>query len=230
MSEIGRAAFRNIVVASQLIQWLTAHVLKLRFAVEPHAPPGLFGRGRERCLILASTHQSVLDPWLIAVALGYRQWRALIPVRILATTTFGAPARWFIALIRIGYRLTGVIALPHKAEGGSLPEKVQGLLEALRQGDVVLIFPEGGIWKKSRPPLGPFAPGAVYLQRRSGAGIVPMAVWTSERRWPRRRYVVEMGHPVLVPEPLDLEAGASWLRERTLELYERAARRGGEGR
>lgn len=90
-------------------------------------------------------------------------------------------------------------------------------------GDVVLIFPEGGIWKKSSPPIGEFAPGAVYLQRRSGAGLLPMAVWMSERRWPRRRYILEMEHPVRIPESLDLEAGASWLRER-------AARRGGEGR
>jgi 1-acyl-sn-glycerol-3-phosphate acyltransferase len=221
---------RRIVVASQIISWLAAHLLKLRFDLEPHAPPALFGRGHERCLILASTHQSVLDPWLIAIALRYRQWRALIPVRILATTTFGAPARWFLPLIRIAYRLTGVIALPHKAEGGSLPEKVQGLLDALMQGDVVLIFPEGGIWKESRPPLGPFAPGAVYLQRRSGAGIVPIAVSMSDGRRARRRYVLEMGHPVCIPDSLDLEAGASWLRERTMELYERAARRAGQGR
>ena len=219
----------RVVVVSQLVCWLTAHVLKVRFAVEPHAPPHLFSRGHERCLILAPTHQSVLDPWLIAVALRYRQWRALVPVRILATTTFHSPARWLLPLIRLVYRLTGAVALPHKAEGGSLPEKVQGLLDALVQGEVVLLFPEGGIWKESRPPVGPFAPGAVYLQRRSGAGIVPMAVWTSDRRWLRRRYVVEMGHPVCIPESLDLEAGASWLRERTLELYERAARRAGEG-
>jgi hypothetical protein len=52
-------------VASQLFSWLTAQLLKLRFAVEPHAPPGVFARGHERCLILAPTHQTVLDPWLI---------------------------------------------------------------------------------------------------------------------------------------------------------------------
>jgi hypothetical protein len=54
---------------------------------------------------------------------------------------------------------------------------------------------------------------------------VPIAVWMSERRWPRRRYVIEMGRPVRSPESLDLQAGAAWLRERTLELYERARQR-----
>jgi hypothetical protein len=37
---------------------------------------------------------------------------------------------------------------------------------------------------------------------------------------------IEIGETTLIPESLDLEAGASWLRERTLELYERARKRG----
>ena len=46
-----------------------------------------------------------------------------------------------------------------------------------------------------------------------------------EPRWPRRRYILEVGDPVCVPDSLDLEAGANWLRERVLELHRRAARR-----
>jgi 1-acyl-sn-glycerol-3-phosphate acyltransferase len=152
----------------------------------------------------------------------YRQWRALIPLRTLATQTFHGPLRWFKPLIRILYRLEGGVELPPKEEGDTLPEKLQGILDALRKSDVVMIFPEGEIWKKRFPPIGKFAPGVVYLQRKSGAQIVPMAIWMSERRWPRRRYVVEIGDPLQIPESLDLESGASWLRDRTLELYERA--------
>ena len=75
------------------------------------------------------------------------------------------------------------------------------------------------------PPAGEFAPGVVYLERCSGAPVVPIAVWKNGRGW-RRRYVIEMGAPVHVPESLDLEAGAEWLRRHTLALYERAKRRG----
>ena len=153
-------AYRRIAAASQVVQRLAAQCLRLRFAVERHAPPGLFEAAREHCLILAPTHQTVLDAWLIAIALSYRQWRSLVPVRILATTTFGPPLKWLMPLVRIVYRLTGVIELPPKKEGGSLAEKFQGQLDALLEG-----------------------------------------------------------------ESLDLEAGASWLRERVLELHERAARR-----
>jgi len=51
---------------------------------------------------------------------------------------------------------------------------------------------------------------------------VPVAVWMSVRVWPRRRYVVQFGQPVRIPESLDQDAGAAWLRERVLELYEQA--------
>jgi 1-acyl-sn-glycerol-3-phosphate acyltransferase len=218
--------YRSFVVASQSITWLVGQLLKLRFAVEKHRPSGLFEHGHERCLILAPTHQSLFDPFLIVSSMRYPQWRALIPLRTLATQTFDGPLRWFKPLIRMMYRLEGGVELPPKEEGNTLPEKLQGILDALRDGDVVMIFPEGEIWKETSPPIGKFAPGVVYLQRKSGAEIVPMAIWMSERRWPRRRYVIEIGSPVRIPESLDLEAGASWLRERTLELYEQAKNEG----
>jgi 1-acyl-sn-glycerol-3-phosphate acyltransferase len=217
--------YRSFVVTSQSITWLVTQLLKLRFAVEKHRPSGLFEHGRERCLILAPTHQSLLDPFLIVSAMRYRQWRTLIPLRTLATQTFRGLMRWFKPLIRILYRIEGGVELPPKEEGNTLPEKLQGILDALRQGDVVMIFPEVEIWKERFPPIVKFAPGVVYLHRKSGAQIVPMAIWMSERRWPRRRYVVEIGDRLQIPESLDLEEGASWLRERTVELYERAKKK-----
>jgi 1-acyl-sn-glycerol-3-phosphate acyltransferase len=89
------------------------------------------------------------------------------------------------------YWLGGVIELPPEdRDDRSLPEKLRGLLVALKHGDVVMIFPEGEIHSRE-PPVGKFAPGVVYVYRRLGAPIVPIAVWMSERRWPRRRYVVQ---------------------------------------
>lgn len=219
-------AYRSILAASQASTWLLGQALRGFFAVDVHRPPGLFEHGPEERLILAPLHRSVLDPWLIMGALEYRQWRALIPVRALATQTFSGPLRWFGPFIRLVYRVEGVLELPPKDEDADMPEKLSGLLKALRGGEVVAIFPEGGIWKERVPPVGEFAPGVVYLQRHSGADIVPIAVWKSRRAWPRRRYIIEIGRPLQIPAALDLDAGAAWLRARTLELHERARRYG----
>jgi 1-acyl-sn-glycerol-3-phosphate acyltransferase len=185
----------------------------------------LFEQKREHCLILASSHKTILDPWLIMIGLKYRHFRSLVPIRILATQTFVGRLswlRWFKPLIKLIYRLGGVIELPPEShEKGFHPEKIRGLLIALNHGDVVAIFPEGEIWRKREPPIGEFAPGVIYLERKSGALIVPIAVWMSERLWPRRRYVVRFGEAIQSPKDLEFDSAAAWLRERVLELSQR---------
>ena len=216
--------YRSVVVASQHVSWLLGQLLRVRYAVRARRPAGLFGRDPERCLILTPTHKTYLDLWLLMVALGYRRFGALVPVRTLATQDFRSPLlRRLKPLIKIVYWLEGVIELPpEERDERTLPEKLRGLLVALKRGDVVTIFPEGEVWKKREPPVGEFAPGVVYLHRRSGAPVVPVAVWLSERKWPRRRYVARFGRPVRIPGHLDQDAGAAWLREQVLALYEQA--------
>jgi 1-acyl-sn-glycerol-3-phosphate acyltransferase len=207
-------------------------LLRACYSVRGYRPAGLFEGGSQRRLILAPTHQTVLDPWLLAAALEYDRWRALLPVRALATQTFHGALRWFLPLIKLLYRAEAVIELPPKEPDHiPLPAKLQRLLDALMAGDVVAIFPEGGVWKRREPPIGTFAPGVIYLHRASGAPIVPVAVWMGERRWPRRRYAACFGDPVSIPEGLDLDEGAKWLREHTFRLYARLERlERGEGR
>jgi 1-acyl-sn-glycerol-3-phosphate acyltransferase len=217
-------SYRSIVMASQHISWFLSQLLRVRYSIRAHRPAGLFERDSEHCLILAANHRTYFDLWLLMVALGYRRFRALVPIRTLGTQDFRSPLlRRFKPLIKIIYRLEGVIELPpEKRDERSLPEKLRGLLVALNEGDVVTIFPEGEVWKKREPPVGEFAPGVIYLHGRSGAPIVPIAVWMSERKWPRRRYIVQFGQPVQIPEHLDQDAGAAWLREHVLALYEQA--------
>jgi 1-acyl-sn-glycerol-3-phosphate acyltransferase len=161
------------------------------------------------------------------VALGYRRFSTLVPVRTLGTQDFRNPLlRRLKPLIKIIYRLEGVIELPpEQHDEKSLPEKLRGMLVALHEGEVVAIFPEGEVWKKQEPPIGEFAPGVIYLHRKSGAPIVPIAISLSEERWPRRRYVVEFGRPVMIPADVDQDAGAGWLRRHVLVLFEEARRK-----
>jgi 1-acyl-sn-glycerol-3-phosphate acyltransferase len=216
-------SYRFIIVATQYLWWVLAQFLRLRYDIQAHRPAGLFEQTREHCLILASSHRSVLDPWLIMLGLKYRYFRTLIPVRILATQTFVGKLswlNWFKPLVKLIYRLGGVIALPPENKSdGFHPEKIRGLLVALNHGDVVAIFPEGQVWRKEEPPIGQFAAGVIYLQRKSGAPIVPIAIWMSQRRRLRQRYVVSFGQPVQTPEDMEVDSAAAWLRERVMELY-----------
>jgi 1-acyl-sn-glycerol-3-phosphate acyltransferase len=217
-------SYRSIIVASQYASWLLCQLLRLRYAIRAHRPAGLFERDRGHCLILVANHQTYVDLGLIMIALGYHGFHALVPVRTLATQDFRSPVLEKLKpLIKIIYKLEGVILLPpEERDDRSLSEKIRGMLVALNQGEVVAIFPEGEIWRKREPPVGEFAPGVIYLQRKSGARIVPIAVWLSEGRWSRRRCVVQFGQPVRIPEDMDLDAGAVWLREHVLALYEQA--------
>jgi 1-acyl-sn-glycerol-3-phosphate acyltransferase len=222
MKAMNEEGYRFIIVASQYFWWMLAQVLRLRYEIQAHRPAGLFEHKHEHCLILASSHKSLLDPWLIMLALKHRYFRSLVPIRILATQTFEGKLswlNWLKPLVKLIYRLAGVIELPPENKSdGFHPEKVRGLLVALNHGDVVAIFPEGQIWRKQEPPIGEFAAGVIYLQRKSRAPIVPIAVWMSQRRWPRRRYVVRFGQPVHCPEQMEFDSAAVWLRERVLEL------------
>jgi 1-acyl-sn-glycerol-3-phosphate acyltransferase len=162
------------------------------------------------------------------VALGYSRFRAMAPIRILGTQDFRSPILTTLKpLIKIVYKFEGVILLPPEThEERSLPEKLRGMLVALHQGEVAAIFPEGELWRERDPPIGEFAPGVVYLQRKSNASIVPIGVWMSERSWPRRRYFADVGWPTTIPDDLDQEAGAAWLRDVVLKLYQQAEQNG----
>jgi 1-acyl-sn-glycerol-3-phosphate acyltransferase len=217
-------SYRSLIMLSQHFWWVLAQVLRLRYEIRARRPAGLFEHKREHCLILASSHKSVFDPWLIMLALEYSQFRTLVPVRTLATQTFEGRLNWlnwFKPLVKLIYRLAGVIELPPETKSnGFHPEKIRGLLVALNHSDVVAIFPEGEIWRRQEPPMGEFASGVIYLQRKSGAPIVPIAVWIGGRRWPHRKYVVQFGESVQTPEDLEIDSAAAWLREHVLELYD----------
>jgi 1-acyl-sn-glycerol-3-phosphate acyltransferase len=217
------AAYRSIVVASQCASWLFGQFLRVRYSIRVYHPDDLFQPRSKHCLILAPNHKSYLDPWLLMIGLNFRYVRALVPVRTLATQDPRGVLQWFVPLIKILYWLGGAIELPPEDQDDrSLPEKLRGLLVALKHGDVVMIFPEGEVWRKREPPTGKFAPGVVYVYNRLGAPILPIAVWMSERGWPRRRCVVQFGQPVHIPKDLNQDDGAAWLRERVLTLYEQA--------
>ena len=55
----------------------------------------------------------------------------------------------------------------------------------LREGEAVCVFPEGGI--STAYVVRALMPGAVALARETGAPLVPVSVWGSQRLWAQKR-------------------------------------------
>lgn len=121
-------------------------------------------------LLIVSNHQSHLDPVLIGVA-SPRQLRA--PAR---HTLFFWPLSWMI-------RSLG--AVPIDRSGGIAG--IKAILKMLREGDAVLLFPEGTRTHDGK--LQPLQAGFAAIARRSGAAIVPTAVDGAFAAMPRGSFI-----------------------------------------
>ncbi len=98
----------------------------------------------------------------------------------------------------------------------------------LREGELVCVFPEGGI--SAAYTVRALMPGAVALARELGAPLVPVSIWGSQRLWPQRRALdepfprpvlrrgtlvdVRFHPPMAVPPAVDLTAATRELGHR----------------
>ncbi len=155
-------------------------------------------------VLLAANHRSYFD----VAALGMVAARLHRPVRFLAKReVFDAP------LVGMAARALG--GIPVDRDGRS-SDPMAAATAALRAGEVVIVLPQGTI------PRGPdfFDPmlrgrtGTARLAAATGAPVVPIGLWGTERVWPRSsrtpvmtalarppRVTVTIGRPV----PLGLE-------------------------
>jgi 1-acyl-sn-glycerol-3-phosphate acyltransferase len=90
----------------------------------------------------------------------------------------------------------------------------------LREGEVVCVFPEGGI--SAAYVVRALMPGAVALARETRAPLVPVSIWGGQRLWPQKREPdapfprpqlargrlvdVRFGPPMAVPPDADVAA------------------------
>lgn len=140
--------------------------------------------------ILASNHQSYLDPVMVGCRLKRPCWfaarRSLFSFR---------PFGWLIS--RLG-------AFP--IERGRVDARaLRRAEEVLRSGGLLVIFPEGTRSADGR--LGRVEPGVAALAARAGVPVVPAFVHGAWRAWPRsrrlprpRRVAVFYGPPLFPPE------------------------------
>jgi 1-acyl-sn-glycerol-3-phosphate acyltransferase len=152
-------------------------VYRLEVRGQEHVPPA-------GALVVAANHDSILDPFVLAAAI----WR---PTRYL-----GKAELWHVPLLR--FWLDSVEAIPVE-RGRSDVGAIESAIAALEAGEVVGIFPEGGVKRE-----GPWLRGAARLALATGAPLLPVRLLETRRALGRGN----VGFPrlaALIGEPIAVE-------------------------
>ena len=141
----------------------------LRWHVE-----GLENIPSEGPALLAVNHISFLDPFAAAyvVDLAKRRPRFLAKAELFEDK-------------RIAWIIRGAKQIPVHRGTPDAPMALDQAIEALRQGEVIVIFPEGTI--TNDPDLNPMAAktGVARLALATGAPVIPAALWGTANVWPK---------------------------------------------
>ena len=170
-----QALFQLVMLPIRLINWL---FYRTRVT------------GREnlrRCgsAILVSNHTMLLDPAVVAHALGFRRTY----FTMLEETAL-------IPYLGTFVRLLGALPIPEGS--GSLISLENAARTALSQLGLLHFFSEGECYRWSQD-IQPFRPGAFLLACRLGIPVIPMTTVLHERRWRGRTRVRALGRTVPVP-------------------------------
>lgn len=131
---------------------------------------GLGNIPRNTHMIVASNHASYIDPPLIGCVFPGR-------LKYLAKESlFRVPV--------FGFLIKALGAVPVKREDSQRAGAVmKGLLSLLKNGDNVLLFPEGSRSTDGR--IKPLEAGVAYLSVKTGVPVLPVYVGGSFDAWPR---------------------------------------------
>lgn len=138
--------------------------------------------------IMTPNHASEIDPIVLSAAMPFR-------VTYLAGQELDR-YRLLFALIRL---FNPIFVRRGVGDIGAL----KACLERLAQGEVLVVFPEGGV---VQPGLGTLHEGAAFLSIRAQVPVVPVALlgltkmWPVSARFPRpSRVTVRIGDPIPPP-------------------------------
>jgi len=180
---VGRAVFYTVKVC-------LLSLLKIYFRVRAENRPMLDGG-----LVLVANHASLLDPLILGAVtsgwVGTHRVVFMMNSAMARTRLLG----WF-------YRWNRVI--PVAPQGGN-KDALRAARDVLAAGEVLAVFPEGGLSRDGQLLLG--SPGAVSLGLARNAPVLPVGIVGTGRAlpyggrfpWPRK-IVLRYGQPIPVTE------------------------------
>ncbi len=159
-------------------------------------------------LIIASNHQSYLDPFAISVPIRR-------PIRFLA---WDEVLNWPF----VGKVMRSLGAWPLQLERSD-PAAIRRTHQWLGEGGAVMIFPEGGRGQPDGSMIR-FKAGAVRIALEAGVPILPVTIRGAHRVWPRRRLIPGLGkieiiyHPLFHPQQQPEEDARACARRESKQL------------
>ena len=192
---------------------------------------GLRVEGRQHArvdgpLLVAVTHESVLDPMIAGAAMPRM-------LRFLARNTLFGPRGEVKFHGRV---LKFVGAVPIERDGGGARETLRLARSLLDQGDAVLIFPEGTRSKDGN--IQPFRKGVAMIARAAQCPVLPISIDGSRHLWRKGAKLprlmggpvrVRIGAPVTYDKTTSAEDVVSHLRDTILDLRGSKASRTHDG-
>ena len=167
-SRLGRADFSLCYFLLQTLAWSVVPAL---FRVRVFGRENVPARGG---VLIASNHQSFLDPVFVAVGLAR-------PVNFMAREDL------FRGLL-FGALIRSLNAFPVKRESGDLAA-VRAAVDRLKRGSLLLMFPEG---TRSRDgSIGRLKDGFAVVAARADAMVAPVVIEGAHRAWPRGQALFE---------------------------------------
>jgi 1-acyl-sn-glycerol-3-phosphate acyltransferase len=143
-------------------------------------------------VILVANHESMFDPWLLALATPR-------PVRYMAKSEL-----WRIPLVGRALNAFGTFPVERGTGDGTAMSRAASLLH---EGEVIGIFPQG---TSKQLPERPFHRGAARLALATGAQIVPVRLVGTRGflRPGRRATQIHVGEPIVVQQAKPTVAAA----------------------
>ena len=140
--------------------------------------------------IVVSNHRSYFDPsvWVLAVFEAGRNPRSLGKKEVLDAPIIGPLAR-----------ATGAIRVDREGAGNEAYAAAEAVL---RGGELVIIAPQGTIPRGEEffEPKLKGKTGAARLAAATGAPVIPMGIWGSEKVWPRSSRLPGLGNLLRRPK------------------------------
>ena len=166
MTDSAERTYRSVIRGGRAL--LRALQITVRSSGQEHVPA-------DAPVVLAANHVSFPDFLFVAQALLDRRLvRFMCRADVWDTPLPGKP---------VG---RGMAAMRHIPVDRAAP--AAAYLQArslLREGEAVCVFPEGGI--STSYVVRALMPGAVALARETGAPLVPVSIWGSQRIWAQRQ-------------------------------------------